>query len=105
MPIQVGVVDSTTFSANADADDPTDGELGWPVQGNELEAQWKLNETSGTSAADSTGHRANRHGDGHHVLGVRVLNNGFSFNGVDKDSGHRPDGQPAQRQRRRLGQI
>ena len=50
----------------------------------ELEAHWKLNETSGTSAADSSGNGRTGTVTGTSTWVAAVLNNGFSFNGSTK---------------------
>ena len=49
-----------------------------------LEAQWKLNETSGTSASDSSGNSQTGTVTGTASWVSAVLNNGFSFNGATK---------------------
>jgi hypothetical protein len=83
MPVQLGVVDTSTFTYNFNI-------LIWKLvlwtasfEG-DLEAQWKLNETFGTSAADSTGNGRTGTVTGTSSWVSAVLNNGFSFNGATK---------------------
>ena len=70
----------------------------------DLEAHWKLNETSGTSAADSSGNFAHGHRDRYFDLGRRRAQQRLLVQRFDENPSHRPDEQPAERQRRRLGQ-
>lgn len=83
MPVQLGVVDTSTFTSNFNI-------LIWKLvlwtagfEG-DLEAQWKLNETSGTSAADSSNNGRTGTVTGTANWVSAVLNNGFSFNGATK---------------------
>ena len=83
MPVQLGVVDSTTFTSNFNI-------LLWKMLlwasgfDGKLEAQWKLNETSGTSASDSSGNSRTGTVTGTASWVAAVLNNGFSFSGATK---------------------
>jgi hypothetical protein len=80
MPIQVSTVDPSGFSTNLI--NMGRRMINWAAGvEQELVAHWKLNESSGTSAADATGmgHTGTVTGTTNWTTGV--LNNGFQFNG------------------------
>jgi len=83
MPVALGVVDTTTFTSNFNI-------LIWKLVlwagsfDGQLEAHWKLNETSLTTAADSSGNGRTGTVTGTASWVAAVLNNGFSFNGATK---------------------
>ena len=83
MPIECGVVDVNTLSVNAQN---LIQRIVWWASGyeGELEGHWKLNETSGTSAADSSGKGRTGTVTGTATWGAAVLNNGFTFNGATR---------------------
>lgn len=83
MPLQCGVISTGTLSANAQT--LLQRIVLWAalIDG-KLEAQWKLNETSGTSASDSSGNSKTGTVTGTASWVSAVLNNGFSFNGATK---------------------
>jgi hypothetical protein len=83
MPIQCGVVDTATLSSNMQTMLVRIVQWAALFDG-KLEAQWKLNETSGTSAADSSGNSRTGTVTGTASWVSAVLNNGFSFNGSTK---------------------
>jgi hypothetical protein len=83
MPVQVGVIDTSTLTANMQT--LLQRLVIWAALGEgKLEAYWKLNETSGTSAADSSGNSRTGTVTGTSSWVAAVLNNGFSFNGSTK---------------------
>jgi hypothetical protein len=83
MPVQCGVINTGTLSANAQTLLPRIV-LWAALSEGKLEAQWKLNETSGTSASDSSGNSKTGTVTGSASWVAAVLNNGFSFNGATK---------------------
>lgn len=83
MPVQCGVVDTSTMTSNALT--MLQRIVLWAT-GDEgkLEAYWKLNETSGTSASDSSGNSRTGTVTGTTSWQAAVLNNGFKFDGNTK---------------------
>src|SRR3954469_12091650 len=83
MPVPLGVVDTSTFTSNFNT-------LLWKLVlwaasfDGSLEAQWKLNETFGSFASDSSGNGRTGTVTGTSSWVPGMLNNGFSFNGATK---------------------
>src|SRR3954469_70333 len=83
MPVPLGVVDTSTFTSNFNT-------LLWKLVlwaasfDGSLEAQWKLNETFGSFASDSSGNGRTGTVTGTTSWVPGMLNNGFSFNGATK---------------------
>jgi hypothetical protein len=83
MPVQCGVVDTSTMTASALT--MLQRIVLWAAgDEGQLEAYWKLNETSGPSASDSSGNSRTGTVTGTSTWATAVLNNGFTFNGSTK---------------------
>lgn len=83
VPVQCGVIDPLTLSANMQ--NLLLRMVLWAsLFEGRLEAHWNLNETSGTSAADSSGLGRTGTVTGTSSWVAAVLNNGFAFNGSTK---------------------
>lgn len=82
-PLQCGVIDTNTLTANMHTMLLRLVQWAAGMEGKQ-EAWWKLNETSGTSASDSSGNSRTGTVTGTTSWVSGVLNNGFSFNGSTK---------------------
>ena len=66
--------------------------LAVPAGAQSLVAHWKLNESSGTTAADAIRPRLHGHGHRHVLVDVRHHQQRFFVQRFDQDSGHGPVG-------------
>ena len=83
MPLQCGVISHRHIVGERPNLAPANRAVGRSLR-RQTRSQWKLNETSGTSASDSSGNSRTGTVTGSSSWVAAVLNNGFSFDGATK---------------------